>query len=127
MPANKEFRDQLTIKAWEHIEASKTGDLTGFGSHADPTTGKTYRFRVNILNKEKRTGLKLVPTDQTKAERKRREAAKTYGSEESKKASKGRKFKDIDLAKKADELGIDIYDDINNKIKSKVKELEEEY
>ena len=111
MPANKEFREQLTIKAWEHIETSKTGDLTGFGSHADPTTGKTYRFRVNKLNKEKRTGLKLVPTAQTASEKKRREAAKTYGSEESKKASKAVKFKDQDLAKKADELGIDIYDE----------------
>ena len=56
MPANKEFREQLTIKAWKHIETSKTGDLTGFGSHTDPTTGNTYRFRVNKLNKEKRTG-----------------------------------------------------------------------
>ena len=105
------FKDQLKIKAWEHIENSETGDLTGFGSHTDPKTGNTYRIRVNKLNREKRTGLKIVPTKQIKAERGRRESAKTYGSEESKKASKSRKFKDIDLAKKADELGIPLYDE----------------
>lgn len=105
------FKDQLKIKAWEHIENSETGDLTGFGSHTDPKTGNTYRIRVNKLNREKRTGLKIVPTKQIKAERGRREAAKTYGSEESKKASKAVKYKDTDLAQKADELGIPIYDE----------------
>lgn len=105
------FKDQLKVKAWEHIENSETGDLTGFGSHTDPDTGKTYRIRVNKLNREKKTGLKIVPTTQIKAERDKREAAKTYGSPESKKASNGRKFKDTDLAQKADALGIDIYDE----------------
>ncbi len=102
------FKDQLKIKAWEHIENSETGDLTGFGSHTDPKTGNTYRIRVNKLNKEKRTGLKIVPTKKIKAERDKREAAKTYGSEESKKASKSVKFKDTDLAQKDDALGIHI-------------------
>ena len=105
------FKDQLKVKAWEHIENSETGDLTGFGSHTNPDTGKTYRIRVNKLNREKKTGLKIVPTEKIKAERDKREAAKTYGSEESKKASNSRKFKDTDLAQKADALGIDIYDE----------------
>ena len=105
------FKDQLKVKAWEHIDNSETGDLTGFGSHADPKTGNTYRIRVNKLNKEKRTGLKIVPTKQIKAEKNKRESAKTYGSEDSKKASKAVKYKDTDLAQKADALGIEIYDE----------------
>lgn len=105
------FKDQLKVKAWEHIDNSETGDLTGFGSHTDPETGNTYRIRVNKLNKEKRTGLKIVPTKQIKAEKEKREAAKTYGSEESKKASKAVKYKDTNLAKEADALGIPIYDE----------------
>ena len=105
------FKDQLKVKAWEHIDNSETGDLTGFGSHTDPKTGNTYRIRVNKLNKEKRTGLKIVPTKKIKAEKDKREAAKTYGSEESKKASKAVKFKDQDLAREAKELGIPIYDE----------------
>ena len=109
--SDKFFKDQLKIKAWEHIDNSETGDLTGFGSHTDPETGNTYRIRVNKLNKEKRTGLKIVPTKQIKAEKNKRESAKTYGSEESKKASKEVKYKDTDLAQKADALGIDIYDE----------------
>ena len=109
--SDKFFKDQLKVKAWEHIENSETGDLTGFGSHTDPETGNTYRIRVNKLNKEKRTGLKIVPTKQIKAEKNKRESAKTYGSEDSKKASKAVKYKDTDLAQKADALGIEIYDE----------------
>ena len=112
--ADKEFKDQLKIRAWEHIEASETGDLTGFGSHTDPKTGNKYRIRVNTLNKEKRTGLKVVPTSQTAAEKRKRSSSKTYGSKESKKAAKSTKFKDLDLAKKADALGIPIYDEHQN-------------
>ena len=40
------FKDQLKVKAWEHIDNSETGDLTGFGSHTDPKTGNTYRIRA---------------------------------------------------------------------------------
>ena len=109
--SDKFFKDQLKVKAWEHIENSETGDLTGFGSHTDLETGNTYRIRVNKLNKEKRTGLKIVPTKQIKAEKNKRESAKTYGSEDSKKASKAFKYKDTDLAQKADALGIEIYDE----------------
>lgn len=109
--SEKIFKDQLKIKAWEHIDNSETGDLTGFGSHTDPKTGNTYRIRVNKLNREKKTGLKIVPTEQIDAERGRRESAKTYGSEESKKASKAVKFKDQNLAREAKELGIPIYDE----------------
>ena len=110
--SEKIFKDQLKIKAWEHIDNSETGDLTGFGSHTDPKTGNTYRIRVNKLNREKKTGLKIVTTESIKDEGARREAAKTYGSEESKKASKAVKYKDTDLAQKANEFGeIPLYDE----------------
>ncbi len=115
------FKDQLKIKAWEHIENSETGDLTGFGSHTDPKTGNTYRIRVNKLNREKRTGLKIVPTESIKDEGARRDAAKNYASETSKKESKAVKYKDTDLAQKADELGIDLYDEHQKGLQTGVK------
>ena len=56
------WEQELWEKAWSHIENSDTGDLTGFGSHVNPDTGETVRFRVNKLNKAKKTGIKLVKT-----------------------------------------------------------------
>ena len=56
------WEQELWEKAWSHIENSDTGDLTGFGSHVNPDTGETVRFRVNKLNKKNKTGIKLVKT-----------------------------------------------------------------
>ena len=48
------FKDQLKVKAWEHIDNSETGDLTGFGSHADPKTGNTYVSYTHLTLPTKR-------------------------------------------------------------------------